>query len=189
MILLIDNYDSFVHNLARYVRELGYSTLVKRNNQFSLEEIRKLNPSHIIISPGPGFPKDAGVSMDVISVFGEKIPILGVCLGHQAIGNVYGGNIERAQYPMHGKSSTIFHNQKTLFHNIENPLVAARYHSLIISEKNFPKNLIVTARSDRGEIMAVEHREFPVFGVQFHPESVLTQMGYALLKNFLECKI
>lgn len=185
MILLIDNYDSFVHNLARYVRELGYETIVKRNTDISLQETANLNPSHIIISPGPCTPSEAGISMDVIKYFGPTIPILGVCLGHQAIGQVYGGKVVRAKHPMHGKASEISHNGKTLFLGIENPIKVARYHSLVIADESFSVELQVTARCSNGEIMAVKHRQYPVFGVQFHPESVLTDCGYELLQNFL----
>ncbi len=186
MILLIDNYDSFVYNLARYVGELGFSRKVIRNDELTLSEISALNPSHIIISPGPCTPDQAGISLDLIKQFGESIPILGVCLGHQAIGQAYGGKVVRAKNPMHGKSSHIIHDEKILFEGIENPLRVARYHSLIVSdEEDLPKDLCVTARCDKGEIMALSHRKFPVFGVQFHPESVLTVRGYALLQNFL----
>jgi para-aminobenzoate synthetase component 2 len=185
MILLIDNYDSFVYNLARYVGELGFERCVKRNDQISLAEVDTLNPSHIIISPGPCMPAQAGISMPVVRCFSSRIPILGVCLGHQAIAQVYGGIITRAERPMHGKVSVISHDEETLFKEIPNPLRAARYHSLIVSEKQFPAELQVTARCDRGEIMGLRHRIFPVFGVQFHPESVLTEAGHVLLQNFL----
>jgi anthranilate synthase/aminodeoxychorismate synthase-like glutamine amidotransferase len=185
MILLIDNYDSFVYNLARYVGELGFNRLVKRNDKISLAEIALLQPSHIIISPGPCAPEQAGISMDVIKQFGKTIPILGVCLGHQAIGQVYGGKVTRAKRPMHGKSSLITHDEKKLFSGLENPLQVARYHSLIVSDENFPEELCITAQCDAGEIMGLAHREYPVYGVQFHPESVLTKSGHALLENFL----
>jgi anthranilate synthase/aminodeoxychorismate synthase-like glutamine amidotransferase len=186
MILLIDNYDSFVYNLARYVSELGFKRCVKRNDQITLDEITTLNPSHIIISPGPRAPDQAGISLELVRHFGERIPILGVCLGHQVIAQAYGGIITRAQRPMHGKTSSIMHNEKDLFEKIPNPLQAARYHSLIVDETNFPTILSVTARCDKGEVMGLRHNVFPVFGVQFHPESVLTQHGHILLKNF--CK-
>lgn len=185
MILLIDNYDSFVYNLARYVSELGNETAVKRNDAISLHDITLLQPSHIIISPGPCAPDQAGISMEAIKRFGSTIPILGVCLGHQAIGQVYGGIVSRAKNPMHGKSSLIKHDEKKLFHHLENPLKVARYHSLIVSEEKFPDQLVVTARCERGEIMAIQHRAYPVYGVQFHPESVLTQRGHQLLENFI----
>ncbi len=185
MILLIDNYDSFVYNLSRYVGELGFERIVKRNDEISLDEISLLQPSHIIISPGPCAPDQAGISLALIQRFGAVIPILGVCLGHQAIGQVYGGKVTRAKHPMHGKSSFISHNQTGLFLGLENPLKVARYHSLIVSEENLPEELIITARSPEQEIMALMHRRFPVFGVQFHPESILTQSGYQILQNFL----
>lgn len=185
MILLLDNYDSFVYNLARYVSELGCTYKVVRNDAITLEEITALQPSHIIISPGPCAPDQAGISMNVIREFGSTIPLLGVCLGHQAIGQVYGGKVIRAKRPMHGKSSLITHDEKNIFVGLDNPLRVARYHSLIISEENFPDELEITARCDIGEIMAVRHKHFPVQGVQFHPESVLTSMGYELLQNFI----
>jgi anthranilate synthase/aminodeoxychorismate synthase-like glutamine amidotransferase len=185
MILVIDNYDSFVFNLARYVSELGFQRVVKRNDEITLQEIENIYPEKIIISPGPCTPKEAGISMAVIQHFGPDIPILGVCLGHQAIGEVYGGTVTRARFPLHGKASAILHDENALFKDLKNPLTAARYHSLIVSEINLPPELKVTARSKEGEIMALQHREFPVFGVQFHPESILTEGGYALMKNFL----
>ena len=186
MIVLIDNYDSFVYNLARYVSELGVEPLVKRNDQISLAEIAALNPSHIIISPGPCTPLQAGISMDVIRTFASDIPILGVCLGHQAIGQVFGGVIAKAKYPMHGKASLITHDQQAIFAGLKNPLRVARYHSLVVSDEDFPTALCVTARCDAGEIMALRHRDYPVIGVQFHPESVLTELGYDLLRNFIQ---
>lgn len=185
MILLIDNYDSFVYNLARYVGELGFSRHVVRNDAITLTEIDALQPSHIIISPGPAAPDQAGISLDVIRHVGSRIPILGVCLGHQAIGQAYGGMVTRAKKPMHGRASLITHNQKTIFLGLENPLSVARYHSLIVSEENLPPELEVIARSPEGEIMGLAHRDYPVVGVQFHPESVLTGGGHALLRNFL----
>lgn len=185
MILLIDNYDSFVYNLARYVGELGHERIVKRNDDITLDEIAKLQPSHIIISPGPCAPEQAGISIEVICYFAGQIPLLGVCLGHQAIGQVFGGKVVRAKRPMHGKSSLITHDENEIFSGIENPLRVARYHSLIVNDDGFPDELRVTARCDHGEIMALSHRKYPVFGVQFHPESVLTQCGYELLRNFL----
>lgn len=189
MILLIDNYDSFVYNLARYVNELGFTTLVKRNTAITSQDIKTLQPSHIIISPGPGTPLQAGISLAVIQQWGSSIPLLGVCLGHQAIGQAYGGTISRAKYPMHGKASRITHDEQQIFHGLDNPLTVARYHSLIVSDEDFPKDLIVTARCEAGEIMAIAHRIYPVFGVQFHPESVLTMSGYDLLKNFLNYSV
>jgi anthranilate synthase/aminodeoxychorismate synthase-like glutamine amidotransferase len=185
MILLIDNYDSFVYNLARYVSELGREALVKRNNEIATQFVSDLQPSHIIISPGPCTPATAGITMDVIKEFGPHIPILGVCLGHQAIGQVYGGRVTRAKYPMHGKTSFIQHNELDLFRGLPNPLKVARYHSLIVSEEYVSEELVITARCENGEVMALQHIEYPVYGVQFHPESVLTQGGHQLLKNFI----
>lgn len=185
MILLIDNYDSFVYNLARYVSELGFASHVVRNDAVTLQDIIKLNPSHIIISPGPRAPQHAGISMNLIRYFGAHIPILGVCLGHQAIGQVYGAKVVRAKNPMHGKSSLITHDHSEIFAGLKNPLRVARYHSLIVSHEHFPEELEITARCDRGEIMAIRHRMHPVFGVQFHPESVLTEGGAVLLMNFM----
>ncbi len=184
-VLLIDNYDSFVHNLARYVSEQGYQTIVRRNDAITVEAIAVLRPSHILISPGPGAPQQAGVSLAVIQEWGSRIPILGVCLGHQAIGEAYGATVTRAAFPRHGKSSLITHAGSALFHQLENPLLVGRYHSLIVSDIDFPDTLEVTARCEHGEIMALQHKTHPVFGVQFHPESVLTQQGSALLRNFL----
>jgi anthranilate synthase/aminodeoxychorismate synthase-like glutamine amidotransferase len=189
MILLIDNFDSFVYNLARYVSELGFTPLVKRNNEVTVEDILRLNPSHIIISPGPCTPNEAGISLEVVRKLGETIPILGVCLGHQAIGQAYGGKIVRALHPMHGKRSLIQHDQQHLFEGLEMPLPVARYHSLIVSEDNFPQELKVISRCPEGEIMALAHRKWPVFGVQFHPESILTTSGHALLSNFFSTGI
>jgi anthranilate synthase component II len=185
MILLIDNYDSFVYNLARYVRELGESPLVRRHDAIGVDEILSLAPSHIIISPGPCSPKEAGVSTDVVRQVGPRIPILGVCLGHQCIGAAYGGEIVRAGLPMHGKTSRIHHSGTGLFSGLPNPFMATRYHSLVIAPASVPASLAVTATSDDGEIMAVQHLEHPVYGVQFHPESVLTEHGYRLLDHFL----
>jgi len=185
MILLIDNYDSFVYNLARYVRELGETPVVRRHDAVTLDEIDGLAPSHIIISPGPCSPKEAGVSNDVVRRFGPTIPILGVCLGHQCIGAAYGGEIVRAARPMHGKTSHIHHQGTGVFAGLPNPFLATRYHSLVIAPGSLPPELRVIATSEDGEIMAVEHREHPVIGLQFHPESVLTEHGYRLLARFL----
>lgn len=185
MILIIDNYDSFVYNLARYVSELGWPMLVKRHDAISLADITTLNPSHIIVSPGPCTPNEAGISLALIREYGTKIPILGVCLGHQAIGQVYGGIVTRAKRPMHGKASTVIHEGVGILRNLPNPLIVGRYHSLIVADENLPQTLQVTARSAEGEIMALQHRDYPVYGVQFHPESVLTEHGYQLLQNFL----
>lgn len=185
MILLIDNYDSFVYNLARYVRELGEIPLVRRHDAISIDEIFALAPSHIVISPGPCSPKEAGISTDVVRHVGPSIPILGVCLGHQCIGEAYGGRILRAGAPMHGKTSLIHHSGTGLFEGLPNPFTATRYHSLVIGPSSLPEELRVTATSEDGEIMGVQHVQYPVHGVQFHPESVLTEHGYRLLDHFL----
>jgi anthranilate synthase/aminodeoxychorismate synthase-like glutamine amidotransferase len=185
MILLIDNYDSFVYNLARYVRELGETPLVRRHDALGVEDILELAPSHIIISPGPCSPKEAGISTDVVRRVGPSIPILGVCLGHQCIGAAYGGEIVRAGAPMHGKISRIHHTGAGLFAGLPTPFTATRYHSLVIAPASVPSSLRVTATSEDGEIMAVQHVEHPVHGVQFHPESVLTEHGYRILDHFL----
>ena len=185
MILLIDNYDSFVYNLARYVSELGETPLVRRHDAIGIDEIFALAPSHIVISPGPCSPREAGISTEVVRRVGPEIPILGVCLGHQCIGAAYGGEILRAGVPMHGKTSRIHHSGTGLFHGLPSPFRATRYHSLVIGPASLPPSLIVTATSEDGEIMAVQHVEHPVHGVQFHPESVLTEHGYRLLDHFL----
>jgi anthranilate synthase/aminodeoxychorismate synthase-like glutamine amidotransferase len=185
LILLIDNYDSFVYNLARYVSELGEAPLVRRHDALEIEDIVELKPSHIIISPGPCSPKEAGISTEVVRRLGPRIPVLGVCLGHQCIGAAYGGEIVRAALPMHGKVSRIHHTGQGLFAGLPSPFIATRYHSLVIAPDSVPPSLMVTARAEDGEIMAVQHREDPVYGVQFHPESVLTEHGYQLLDHFL----
>ena len=186
MVLLIDNYDSFVYNLARYVSELGWQRVVVRNDAVTLKEIEALTPSHILLSPGPCTPHEAGISNAVVEHFGPAIPILGVCLGHQCIGQVYGGRVVRAWRPMHGKTSLVEHDEQGIFAGLSSPLRVTRYHSLIVSPEDLPAELIVTARSAEGEIMALAHRRHPVVGVQFHPEAVLTEHGYDLLRNFLE---
>ncbi len=186
MILLIDNYDSFVFNLARYVAELGHDYQVVRNDQISLKQITALAPTHIILSPGPCSPNEAGITLDVVSTFLDKIPLLGVCLGHQAIGQACGGKVVRAATPKHGKSSLITHHNQGLFSGLPNPLRVARYHSLIVEQKSLPACLEVTAWTADHEIMALKHRDYPVFGVQFHPESVLTEHGHHLLTMFLK---
>ena len=185
MILLIDNYDSFVYNLARYVRELGFPALVRRHDAISLAEISRLAPSHIILSPGPCTPREAGVSTDVVRRFSPTTPILGVCLGHQCIGEAFGGRIVRAARPMHGKVSTITHDGSGIFSGLPSPMHVTRYHSLIIEPESLPDELNVTARTDSGEIMAIQHRTNPTVGVQFHPESALTEYGYRMLAAFL----
>lgn len=187
MILLIDNYDSFVYNLARYVKELGFDCTVIRNDQITVQEIGEtMKPKKIIISPGPCTPADAGISIDLIQQLGKDIPILGVCLGHQAIGQAFGASVVKAHKPMHGMASLITHNESGIFKGIDNPLRVARYHSLIISDANFPDQLEICARSKEHEIMAVRHKFHNIYGVQFHPESILTQQGYELLNHFLQ---
>ncbi len=185
MILMIDNYDSFTYNLVQYLGEMGEELQVFRNDAIGVEEIRKLKPSRIVISPGPGSPKDAGVSSEVIRVLGPKIPLLGVCLGHQCIGEVFGGKVVGAKVLMHGKTSQIFHNGEGIFKNLDNPFVATRYHSLIVQRKGLPKSLKITAETKDKEIMGLQHVKFPIYGVQFHPESILTSCGKQILKNFL----
>ena len=186
MILVIDNYDSFTYNLVQYLGELGQDLKVARNDKVSISGIRSLGPAKIVISPGPGFPKDAGISNEVVKEFSGKIPILGVCLGHQCIGEVFGGRVVKAGRPMHGKTSKIYHNGKEIFKGLPNPFEAIRYHSLIVEKKSLPGSLEITARTKEGEIMGLRHRRYPVYGVQFHPESILTFEGKKLLKNFLE---
>ena len=188
MILVIDNYDSFVHNLARYLRELGWETTVARNDGITLQEIEHLAPSHIVISPGPCTPDEAGISVAAVRRFGGQIPILGVCLGHQCIGQAYGGRVVRAQRPMHGKASRVRHGGGGLFAGLPNPLAAGRYHSLVVDPEGLPAVLKATAFSGEGEIMALQHRRFRVTGLQFHPEAVLTEGGYDLLRNFLTAR-
>jgi anthranilate synthase/aminodeoxychorismate synthase-like glutamine amidotransferase len=187
MVLVIDNYDSFTYNLVQYLGELGADIRVRRNDQVTVGEVEAMAPEQILISPGPGRPEAAGVSVDVIRHFGPGTPILGVCLGHQAIGVVYGGTVGRATAPMHGKTSTVVHDGKGLFRGITEPFVAGRYHSLVISGEHVPAELEVVARTkEDGTIMAVRHRSYPVHGVQFHPESVLTEEGRRILRNFLD---
>jgi len=185
MVLIIDNYDSFVYNLAQYLGELGWEPEVRRNDRVTLEEIRSLGPSHIIISPGPGTPLGAGISNDVIRRFGGEIPILGVCLGHQCIGYVYGGQIVPAPVPTHGKSSLIYHDGGVLYRSLPNPFEGGRYHSLVIRGDSLPATLEVTATTGEGVVMGVRHSHYTVEGVQFHPESIMTGVGHDLLRNFL----
>jgi anthranilate synthase/aminodeoxychorismate synthase-like glutamine amidotransferase len=185
MILLLDNYDSFVYNLARYVRELGETPAVHRHDELTVDQVAAMAPSHIIISPGPCSPAEAGISTEVVRRLGDRIPVLGVCLGHQCIGAAYGGEIVRAGRPMHGKTSRIHHRGSDIFTGLPNPFLASRYHSLVISPDSVPGELEVTATSEDGEIMAVRHVRYPVHGVQFHPESVLTEHGYRLVDHFL----
>ncbi len=185
MILIIDNYDSFVYNLAQYVGELGFAPEVHRNDGITLAQIEAMAPSHIIVSPGPCTPLEAGISNDVIKHFAGQTPLLGVCLGHQCIGHVYGGVVARAEKPVHGKTSLIYHDGRGVFQGIVNPFEATRYHSLVIKPETMPACLEVTAHTAEGEVMGVRHREFAVEGVQFHPESILTRPGHDLLRNFL----
>ena len=186
MLLIIDNYDSFVYNLAHYVQELSHDCLVRRNDQLQLEDVECLNPSHIIISPGPCAPKQAGISVPVIKKFGSNIPILGVCLGHQSIGEAYGGVTTKAKQPMHGKVRPVQHNGRGVFAGLPDNLPVTRYHSLVIDPETIPEELEVTAVTEQDEIMAMAHKLHPVVGVQFHPEAVLTQGGHQLLKNFID---
>ncbi len=188
MLLMIDNYDSFTYNLVQYLGELGEDIKVFRNNKITLPEIEKLNPDRIVISPGPCTPKEAGISVGVIKHFAGKIPILGVCLGHQAIGAAFGGDIIRAPRLMHGKTSMIYHDEKTIFERLPNPFEATRYHSLIIKKETLPACLEITAWTDMGEIMGVRHKDYIIEGVQFHPESILTKVGKDLLRNFLKLR-
>ncbi len=183
-VFLIDNYDSFVYNLYRYVREIGADCMVRRND-VDLDEIRAFGPSHVIVSPGPCTPNEAGVSNAAIEAFAGVVPILGVCLGHQCIGQVFGGKVTRADRPVHGKTSRIFHLGSKLFEGVDNPFEATRYHSLVVSEEDLPACLEVTATTESGEIMALEHTSLAVYGVQFHPESFLTTSGHRLMENFL----
>jgi anthranilate synthase/aminodeoxychorismate synthase-like glutamine amidotransferase len=187
MILLVDNYDSFTYNLYHYLGELGADTKVYRNNKITLEEIEALNPEKIVISPGPCTPREAGISCDIVRRFGARTPILGVCLGHQCIGAAFGGEIIRAPSIMHGKLSDVIHDSKTIFRSLKNPFAAMRYHSLVIDPKHLPVELTISARTADDVIMGVRHKNFPVEGVQFHPESILTENGKKLLKNFLDC--
>lgn len=185
MLLMIDNYDSFTYNLVQYFGELGAEIRVYRNDEVTLDEIRALAPTYIVISPGPGSPDDGGVSNEVLREFGPTTPILGVCLGHQCIGQVYGGKVSRAPRLMHGKTSSVYHNGKGLFDGVPSPFKATRYHSLIVEEP-LPDVLQVTAFTRDGEVMGVRHKQYPTVGVQFHPESILTEHGKRILQNFLD---
>jgi anthranilate synthase/aminodeoxychorismate synthase-like glutamine amidotransferase len=188
MILMIDNYDSFTYNLVQYLGELGQEVRIFRNDALTVNDIKKLKPAKIVISPGPGRPEDAGITCEVIREFAGKIPILGVCLGHQAIGYVFGGRIVRAGRLMHGKTSKIYHNKKEIFKGIPNPFLATRYHSLLVARENFPDCLEITAQTREKEIMGLKHKVYSVWGVQFHPESILTKSGKQILDNFLKLK-
>ena len=185
MLLVIDNYDSFTYNLVQIFGELGVDLAVKRNDEISIDQIKKSNPDRVCISPGPGRPEDAGVSPDVIRELGSTTPILGVCLGHQCIAQVFGAEVVRAEKLMHGKTSMIHHKNRGVFENLAQPLEATRYHSLIVRRESVPNSLEITAESDDGEIMGLQHRQWPIHGVQFHPESILTVEGKKLLANFL----
>jgi len=186
MILMIDNYDSFTYNLVQYLGQLDQVVAVYRNDAITLEEIRNLAPDAIFLSPGPCTPKEAGITVDVIREFHKTTPIMGVCLGHQAIGYAFGANVVRASRLMHGKTSPIINDGKTIFKGLPNPFVAGRYHSLLIEEASLPSSLMISARTEEGEIMGVRHKEYAVEGIQFHPESILTPQGKRILRNFLE---
>ncbi len=186
-VLLLDNYDSFTYNLAQYLGELGHAPAVRRNDEISLGDVETMKPDRIVISPGPGRPEDAGITVDVIRQFGRRIPVFGVCLGHQGIGHAFGGEVVRAPVLMHGKVSSVQHDGRGVFAGVSQPFVAGRYHSLIVADPP-PEALEITARTDEGIIMGLRHREWPVHGVQFHPESVLTGEGMKILRNFLELK-
>ncbi|MCC0651939.1 MULTISPECIES: anthranilate synthase component II [unclassified Clostridioides] len=186
MILMIDNYDSFVYNLVQYIEELGETVIVKRNNEITLRDIEELNPEIIVLSPGPCSPKEAGVCIDIVEYFKDKKPILGICLGHQTIGHVFGGNIIKAQQPVHGKVYSINHSNKGVFSSLKNPLNVTRYHSLIIDSDTVPDELEVTATTSKGEIMGIRHKKYLIEGVQFHPEAILSEYGHEMLKNFIK---
>jgi len=189
VILVIDNYDSFTYNIVQLMGELGANIEVVRNDQVTVDEVRDMAPDQIIISPGPGYPRDAGISRDVIYELGPSIPLLGVCLGHQCIGEVYGGVVSHAQSLMHGKTSMVYHKLDDLYTGVPSPFEATRYHSLVIKEETMPDCLYTTSFTEDGEIMGVRHKEYPVMGVQFHPESILTGFGKRILQNFMEFKV
>jgi para-aminobenzoate synthetase component II len=186
MILMIDNYDSFTYNLVQYLGEMGQELIVRRNDKISIEEIERLNPKYLMVSPGPCSPNEAGISMEAIKHFAGKIPIFGVCLGHQAIAQVFGGDVVRADRLMHGKTSEMSHDENTIFKGMPSPFTATRYHSLIVKRETLPNCFEITAETAEGEIMALRHKELPIEGVQFHPESIMTVEGKKLLKNFIE---
>lgn len=186
MILVIDNYDSFTYNLVQYLGELGEEVKVSRNDEITIQEIEALAPDHILISPGPCTPNEAGISLELLQHFKGIIPIFGVCLGHQAIGQAFGGNVIRAERLMHGKTSPIHHNGTSVFEGLESPFIATRYHSLIVERDSLPDCLEITAETAEGEIMALRHKEYPIEGVQFHPESIITDHGHTMLRNFLK---
>ena len=186
MILVIDNYDSFVHNLARYFRLCGHNTIIRKSDEITPQEIQMIQPSHIVISPGPLSPTEAGQSLAIIQAYYQTVPILGVCLGHQAIGQVFGGKITQANTPRHGQSLMLKHTGDGLFHNIPSPLQVGLYHSLVIDPKTLSPAFRIDACSPEGDIMAISHRDYPVYGLQFHPESILTQQGLPLIQNFIQ---
>ena len=186
MLLMIDNYDSFTYNLVQYLSEIGQEVKVYRNDKITIEEVNKLNPKYIVISPGPCTPNEAGISLELINSFKGNVPILGVCLGHQSIGQAFGGKIIHAQTIMHGKTSQIFHENTGVFNGIKSPFTATRYHSLVIDKKSLPDCFDITAWTDDNEIMGIKHKDLPIEGVQFHPESILSEYGHDLLKNFLD---
>jgi len=186
MILMIDNYDSFTYNIVQYLGELGEELVVRRNDEITIQEIEELNPRYLVISPGPCTPNEAGISLETIKYFAGKIPILGVCLGHQSIAQVFGGEVIRAERLMHGKTSTIFHEEQGMFQGLPSPIEVTRYHSLIVKNEQLPDELMVTAWTEENEIMAIKHKSLPVEGVQFHPESIMSQFGKEMLSNFLK---
>lgn len=193
MLLMIDNYDSFTYNIVHYLQELGAEVKVIRNDEWSIDQIWQLNPDHIVVSPGPCTPNEAGISLEVINTFAGEKPILGVCLGHQSLGQVFGGKVVRAEHIMHGKTSPVFHTNAGVFAGLNNPLRVTRYHSLVVEAESLPSSLEITAWTQDAEgkqeaIMGLRHKEYNVEGVQFHPESIMTEQGHALLKNFLDMK-
>ncbi|NEZ44716.1 aminodeoxychorismate/anthranilate synthase component II [Paenibacillus alvei] len=189
MILVIDNYDSFTYNLVQYLGELGEEIQVYRNDEIDIQGIEKLQPDHLLLSPGPCTPNEAGITLDVIAHFKGKIPIFGVCLGHQAIGQAFGGKVVRAQRLMHGKTSPIYHEQQSVFEGLPSPFTATRYHSLLVERGSLPDCLEITATTEEGEIMGLRHKEYPIEGVQFHPESIITDHGHQMLRNFLKKRV
>jgi anthranilate synthase/aminodeoxychorismate synthase-like glutamine amidotransferase len=186
MVFVLDNYDSFTYNLVQYIGECGHESIVRRNDQTTIDEIDSMRPTHVLVSPGPCTPQEAGISIDIFKHLAGKIPVFGVCLGHQALGEAFGGKIVRAAKLMHGKTSAIQHDGKTIFQSVPSPMTATRYHSLIVEEKSLPQELEVSARSEDGTIMGLRHKSLPIEGVQFHPESILTDHGRKLIANFLK---
>ena len=185
-VLVIDNYDSFTYNIVQYIGEFTQNITVRRNDETSIAEIKRINPTHIVISPGPSWPENAGISKDVVSEFMKKTPVLGVCLGHQCIVEALGGKIRKNSIIMHGKVSKVYHDRKGVYAGIKNPFIATRYHSLVADKKKLPKEFVITSRTKKGEIMGVRHKKYPLEGVQFHPESILTDEGKKLIRNFLK---